>query len=492
MHFTLRKCILPEHILSDTKPWFIFALEKERRTETMAVLLFIILIISEIGFTVFELTKISTKKEWSLKRVIANAIQLAVFFLTVLLPGIDLSFRFKALLFILVIRIAIAAIVYLIKHKNEKEKSRVMIVLSALLSMALIAVNMIPAFVFADYSGRAVTGEYTVKEASAILIDNSRIEEFETDNSKREVPVHFYYPKEAVESGDKIDSLPLVIFSHGAFGYYQSNASTYMELASHGYVVVSLDHPYHSFFTKDSAGRLVTVNPDFIRTALYIGGDEETGLSEEEIWEITSKWITLRVDDMNFVIDTLKASANGNYGDAWAFTGESEEEISKITDTIDIEKIGLIGHSLGGATAVTVGRREDVKAAVDLDGTMLGEEIGAEGDTVFFNEEPYTTPLLSIDKESHYKDRINCESNGYNYVNNVILKEATEGYSTYFVGSEHMNFTDLPLFSPFLAKSLGTGDIDAGECIDKVNAIVLSFFDCYLKEEGDFTVMESY
>ena len=36
---------------------------------------------------------------------------------------------------------------------------------------------------------------------------------------------------------------------------------------------------YHSFFTKDSAGRLITVNPDFIRTALYIGGDEETGLN---------------------------------------------------------------------------------------------------------------------------------------------------------------------------------------------------------------------
>lgn len=35
---------------------------------------------------------------------------------------------------------------------------------------------------------------------------------------------------------------------------------------------------------------------------------------------------------------------------------------------------GLMGHSLGGATAVSVGRREDVTAVVDLDGTMLGEE----------------------------------------------------------------------------------------------------------------------
>ncbi|MCR5848527.1 MAG: hypothetical protein K6G75_10475 [Lachnospiraceae bacterium] len=458
----------------------------------MAFLLFIILTISEIGFTVFELTKKSSKKEWSLKRLIANAAELAVFFLALLLPGIDLSFRFKALLFILFARIAISGIVFLIKRKNEKDKSKAMIVLSALLSVMLIATNMIPAFVFTDYSGRPLTGKYTVKEAEAILIDNSRIEEFETDNSKREIPVHFYCPKELTESGNSIDSLPLVIFSHGAFGYYKSNASTYMKLASHGYVVVSLDHPYHSFFTKDSSGRLITVNPDFISTALYIGGDEETGLTEEERWEITSEWINLRVEDVNFVIDTLKNAADGDFGDAWAFTTDSKEEISKITDTIDTEKIGLIGHSLGGATAVTVGRREDVKAVIDLDGTMLGEETGASGDTVFYNEEAYTTPLLSIDKEDHYKDRIYLDSNGYNYVNNVILKEATEGYSTYFVRSEHMNFTDLPLFSPFLAKMLGTGDIDAGECIDKVNAIVLSFFDCYLKGEGDFTVLESY
>ncbi|MBQ5851909.1 MAG: hypothetical protein IIW54_14020, partial [Lachnospiraceae bacterium] len=33
------------------------------------------------------------------------------------------------------------------------------------------------------------------------------------------------------------DDFPLVVFSHGAFGYYESNTSTYMELASNGYVV---------------------------------------------------------------------------------------------------------------------------------------------------------------------------------------------------------------------------------------------------------------
>ena len=98
------------------------------------------------------------------------------------------------------------------------------------------------------------TGEYSVNEVSGILVDSSRKNPFESDGSDREVPVHFYYPEtDSAES----NSFPLILFSHGAFGYYQSNYSTYMELASHGYVVVALDHPHHSFFTKDTAGKTV-------------------------------------------------------------------------------------------------------------------------------------------------------------------------------------------------------------------------------------------
>jgi hypothetical protein len=55
-----------------------------------------------------------------------------------------------------------------------------------------------------------------------------------------------------------------------------------------------------------------------------------------------------------------------------------------------------------------------------------------------------------------------------------------------------MNFTDLPLISPFLADMLGTGSVDAGECIDTMNGIILRFYDCYLKNEGEFSVEESY
>ena len=57
----------------------------------------------------------------------------------------------------------------------------------------------------------------------------------------------------------------MLVFSHGAFGIKTSNTSTFTELASHGYVVVSIDHPYHSFYTVSEDGKVVTINPEYMQ-----------------------------------------------------------------------------------------------------------------------------------------------------------------------------------------------------------------------------------
>jgi hypothetical protein len=57
-----------------------------------------------------------------------------------------------------------------------------------------------------------------------------------------------------------------------------------------------------------------------------------------------------------------------------------------------------------------------------------------------------------------------------------------------------MDLTDLPLFSPVLSGMLNTSEsaVDHEECTDTLNQLVLRFFDCYLKGEGQFAVNESY
>ena len=443
----------------------------------MATFLFVIFIMTEIIFAFRQIRQKPVKKDWTLNRLIINASELGIFFFLLLMPGIDLSFRFKIFFILLVIRIAISGYIAFLSRHTDKPKKKSRMILGAFGNIVLFFISLIPAFIFADYTGRPLTGEYEVSQMQAILIDSSRVETFETDGSNREVPVHIYYPESVSETA----SLPLVIFSHGAFGYYQSNTSTYMELASNGYIVISLDHPYHSFFTKDSLGKTILVDRNFINDVMSVQGDT-LPISEEELYALTSVWIKVRMDDMNFVIDTLKDAANEDFDDRWCFPAEDKEEIRSVLRLINTEKIGLMGHSLGGASSVSVGRRADIDAVIDLDGTMLGEEIGVENGMPICNDTPYTTPLLCIDTQSHHDELETLD----NYVNSVILKGATCGFEVYIPGAKHMDFTDLPLFAPFLADMLGSGDIDNEKCIDQVNAYVLKFFNCYLKDEGSW------
>ena len=445
----------------------------------MTVLLLSILILLETGFMIFELTKSSIKKEWTTRRIILNAAEIIIFFLMILLPGIDTSFRFKGLIIMLVLRLIVSGIFWLINRKSAKTKKKAAIVLGGLFGAMLIAVSTIPAFLFTDYEGRPTTGPYKPLISNAILIDTSRVEEFENDGSFREVPVYFIYPEGATEK------MPLVIYSPGAFGYYQSNASMFLELASNGYVVASIEHPYHSIFTKDSTGRTIIADRGFLNDSMTLGSGDE---SEAEVFEVTSKWMELRTADMNFAIDSFKAKDT----DSWYIEESQKDGVLKAVSLIDTTKIGLIGHSMGGATAVTCGRRDDISAVVDLDGTMLGENLGVNGDEIIINEEPYPTPLLNFQNQKHHDEAVEAEKNGDPYSNNTILKNADTAYSTYFANSGHMDFSDLPLFSPIFAKNLGTGNVDNVVMIDTLNGLVVRFFDCYLKGEGNFSVNEHY
>ena len=445
----------------------------------MTIFLLIILVLLELGFMILALAKSSSKKEWTAKRLIVNAAELITFFALVLLPGIDMSFRFTGLIVMLILRIVVSGIFFLANRKSSKTKKKAPIVLGALFGSVLIASSMLPAFIFADYEGLEPTGPYKVLEADAILIDRSRLEPFENDGSYREVPVYIFYPEGVSEK------MPLVIFSHGAFGFYQNNASMILELASHGYVVASIEHPYHAIFTHDSSGKTIIADRKFLNDSMTIGTSEA---SEAEVFEVTSQWMELRTADMNFAIDSFKEGDT----DSWHIDTKQKDAVSKAVSLIDTTKIGLIGHSMGGATAVTCGRRSDISAVADIDGTMLGENTGIDGNTVIINEEPYTTPLLDLQNQNHHDEAEQALKTGEPYSNNVIVQNAAISYRTYFAGSGHMDFSDLPLFAPPIAKMLGTGDVNNEEMLKTLNGLVLEFFDCYLKGEGNFEVKDHY
>ena len=368
-----------------------------------------------------------------------------------------------------------------------KKKNKGLIIAGSVIVVLILIIALIPKILFTDYEGLPTSGAYGVKMISAITIDESRVESFETDGSNREVPVYFNYPD--IE-GEEENSFPLVIFSHGAFGYYQSNASTYMELASNGYVVVSLEHPYHSFFTTDTEGKTVTVNPEFLQEVMNVNDEK---VSEKEVIETSHKWLDIRVADIGFVLDSIKEAKETQTlkEAAWYVSDdETKTEILEILSMINAEKIGVMGHSLGGAASVTIGRtRDDIDAVIDLDGTMLGEKFDFENGLYEYYQGNYPVPLLSVNSQAHQEQ---CDEANLLYVNNVVLENAVDGQYTYFKGSGHMNFTDLPLFSPILSSLLGVGEVDATECITTMNGVILDYFNCYLKNEGTAVVEKCY
>ena len=132
---------------------------------------------------------------------------------------------------------------------------------------------------------------------------------------------------------------------------------------------------------------------------------------------------------------------------------------------------------------MTVGRQKSdvVDLVIDLDGTMLGEQLSYEKGEYQYPAEAYPVPLLAVNNEHH---QMELEKYGALYVNGAVLANAKDAGYTYFEGSDHMNFTDLPLFSPFLASMLGTGSIDAKQCVEDMNDIILHFCDRHLKEAG--------
>ena len=430
------------------------------------IVLFAVLSI-EVGFMIYCLV---TKAYQNSCKYVIRFITFAVFCVLVLFQVIDGSFRWTILFSVLLIQTIIGIVLFIKKSKSEKVFKKKNVIFNCLGRCFLLTSALIPVVIFPQYNPVTYTGQYSVKTESYTLTDTNRIEGYSDTGDNRKVTIQFWYP----ETNTGKQKYPLAIFSHGAFGFRGSNYSTFMELASNGYVVCSIDHTYQAFFTKQTDGKTLIVNNDFLNDAIAVQTDDN---EDKETFALTHEWLKLRTDDMNFVINTILE--NTKYKNA-----------EGVYQLIDTDRIGLFGHSLGGATAAALGReRTDIDAVIVIDGTMIGEEVDfANGKTVH-NDHAYPVPILNIYNEQHYTD---ASKNAENYANMVASAHAVDARQVVFNGAGHLNFTDLPLFSPFLAKQLGMGNIDSRTCIETMNSVVLDYFEYYLKSAETLDILEEY
>ena len=428
----------------------------------MGILTLIVVLTLEIVFLTWS---IYTKNNHLAEKAIVSIALLLLFVLLRATGVYDWGFRYYFFFLVLSLQALVAGISLLRKKESPYLLRRVLFRFlrnGLLMSLALFLAILCP-----QYEQPAITGTLEIETAKHTWTDSARIDPYASAPENRTLTVEFWYPKAADQQ------YPLIVFSHGAFGFSGSNYSTFAELASHGYVVASIGHTSQAFFTLDTSGKLTIVNNDFIQKAMEINALTDTQ-HEQDIFRTTQAWMKLRTEDEHFVLNTLCMEAATSNSDP-------------LFQLIDTDKIGLIGHSLGGATSAQLGReREDIDAVIVLDGTMLGEELAFVNNSVVLNEAPYPIALLNIYAEDHYQNAKELVGESYN--NFWATKHAKNAYETVFLEAGHLNFTDLPLFSPILADLLGVGEVDAKTCIETMNQVILDFFNAFLKAESQFYV----
>ncbi|MHB8107702.1 MAG: alpha/beta hydrolase family protein [Candidatus Cryosericum sp.] len=437
----------------------------------MGTLIFMTAVVVEIVFGVFCIV---TRSYQTRARSVVRIAAFACFVLFAVLPIIRWSLRYYAV-FALLFLLAVQGSVALIRKTDEKRAYKApRVVLKAIGMTVLIFAVTLPAIIFPQHKTIATTGEYWIATAAYTYTDANRVETFNDTGAKRKLSVEFWYPENYGASA--IGTCPLIVFSHGSMGTKSSNLSLYGELASHGYVVVAIDHTYQCLYSTDENGHTTLIDMGFLKELQ--AEDPKSDIKQSH--EYYQKWMEIRTGDINFVIDYILAEAKQGDADA-------------VYKLIDAEKVGMMGHSLGGSAALGIGRmRGDVTAVIALEAPFMCDMTGVKNDEFVWNDETYPIPVLNVYSDASWSHLGNWPQYAENY--RLLAGTSATAFNVHISGVGHLTLTDLALTSPFLTRVLNgqKSTADAQHCLETINKVCLAYFDCFLKGEGVFTPSGTY
>ena len=209
---------------------------------------------------------------------------------------------------------------------------------------------------------------------------------------------------------------PVLLFSPGLSLPREMYTALCVDLASRGYVVVALSEPYESGVSVLAGGQVVgqTTHPDVMGTPPH---------------RALERLIDIRTADSSFALDELSR------------LGQLEPN-SPLAGHLDLEHVGIAGHSLGGATAVQVMASDPrFKVGVNLDGKLFGKE-----------------PEARLDRPFLWIQSGDAKTAEYTRGRDRLLRGLGPGGSLLTIrGSTHMSFTDGPSYLTSLGRSLVGG-----------------------------------
>ena len=257
-----------------------------------------------------------------------------------------------------------------------------------------------------------------------------------------QVRTHTLRDAAAASSG----SIPLVVFSPGLGASRQMVTGLAESLASDGVAVLAVDHP-------GDAAAVVFPDGEVVRGDLPAQIDAAAGAGDRERTELLSEnAVDARAEEVFAALDGLTARSTASDPGASALP-------AGLAGLIDTEHVVIMGHSLGGATALAAASDPRVAGVIDLDGTPWGPVVQAG----------VATPALIV-----LSDDTDLGSDPQLA---ALLAASSRAEVTRIDGARHLSFTDLIWMHPQLgdAGDEFLGSIDPRNFHTRLVALVREF-----------------
>jgi dienelactone hydrolase len=163
------------------------------------------------------------------------------------------------------------------------------------------------------------------------------------------------------ELSPKQRTYPVVILRAGASAGVLNYSALAEDLASHGYVVVGFDAPYRTGLVVFPDGRVIARTEENNPERCFAQPHARYG--DPSVEACASRLLAAWTADIGFVLSRLEEL-------------NAAEASSRFTGRLDMTRVGVLGHSFGGAAAALFCQQDSrCKAGIDIDGAPHGSVI---------------------------------------------------------------------------------------------------------------------